>query len=107
MLVAQLITRPILRPFHALEVIGAHVATLVDTRLSAALDSDSEDEVRCLVARAVTPKLAQLIVVAVRGARPGMHRWKDEAAGAAARAATGNFEQKAAARLVSDQCRLV
>ena len=50
---------------HALEVIGAHVATLVDTRLSAALDSESQDEVRCLVARAVTPKLAQLIVVTV------------------------------------------
>ena len=50
---------------NVLEVIGAHVATLVGKRRHAALDSAREDEVRCLVALAVLPALAPRIVVAV------------------------------------------
>ena len=49
----------------ALEVIGAHVAALVDMRLHAAIDSAREGQVRCLVALAVLPPLDPRIGVAV------------------------------------------
>ena len=73
----------------ALDVIGAHVATLVDTRLHAVRAPAYEDQVRCIVALTVKPTLAKRVVVAVRGTRldHDMRCWNHEAAGAAVPAA--------------------
>ena len=93
MCVVQFIARPIRSSPYALDAIGTHVATLVDTPLHAARAPACEDQVHCVVALTVRPTLAERIVVAVRITRVAhdMHWWKHEAAGAAALATGENL----------------